>query len=51
MGANLGDIVIDGGHLYYRDDIDRVKALEPKGIHSVEAGTSGGVLGLERGTA
>jgi 6-phosphogluconate dehydrogenase len=44
-----GDIVIDGGNSYYRDDIERAKALEPKGIHYVDVGTSGGVFGLERG--
>jgi 6-phosphogluconate dehydrogenase len=44
-----GDIVIDGGNSYYRDDIDRAKALAPMGIHYVDVGTSGGVFGLERG--
>jgi 6-phosphogluconate dehydrogenase len=44
-----GDIVIDGGNSYYRDDIDRAKALKPRGIHYVDVGTSGGVYGLERG--
>jgi 6-phosphogluconate dehydrogenase len=44
-----GDIVIDGGNSYYRDDIGRAKALEPKGIHYVDVGTSGGIFGLERG--
>ncbi len=44
-----GDIVIDGGNSYYRDDIDRAKALAPDGIHYVDVGTSGGVFGLERG--
>jgi 6-phosphogluconate dehydrogenase len=44
-----GDIVIDGGNSHYRDDIDRAEALEPKGIHYVDVGTSGGVFGLERG--
>ncbi len=44
-----GDIIIDGGNSYYRDDIDRARALEPKGIHYVDVGTSGGVFGLERG--
>ncbi|MGH6903142.1 MAG: phosphogluconate dehydrogenase (NAD(+)-dependent, decarboxylating) [Geminicoccaceae bacterium] len=44
-----GDIVIDGGNSYYRDDIDRAKRLEPKGIDYVDVGTSGGVWGLERG--
>ena len=45
----LGDIVIDGGNSYYRDDIARAKQLQPKGIHYVDVGTSGGVWGLERG--
>jgi 6-phosphogluconate dehydrogenase len=45
----LGDIVIDGGNSYYRDDIDRAARLQPKGIHYVDCGTSGGVFGLERG--
>jgi 6-phosphogluconate dehydrogenase len=44
-----GDIIIDGGNSYYRDDIDRAKALEPKGIHFVDVGTSGGIFGLKRG--
>ncbi len=44
-----GDIVIDGGNSYYRDDIERAKALAPRGIHYVDVGTSGGVFGLERG--
>src|SRR5438128_4829059 len=44
-----GDILIDGGNSYYVDDIRRAKELAPKGIHYVDVGTSGGVLGLERG--
>jgi 6-phosphogluconate dehydrogenase len=44
-----GDIVIDGGNSYYRDDIRRGAELEPRGIHYVDVGTSGGVAGLERG--
>jgi 6-phosphogluconate dehydrogenase len=44
-----GDIVIDGGNSYYIDDIRRAKELQPKGVHYVDAGTSGGVWGLERG--
>ena len=44
-----GDIVIDGGNTYYRDDIDRSEQLQPKGIHYIDVGTSGGVFGLERG--
>jgi 6-phosphogluconate dehydrogenase len=44
-----GDIVIDGGNSYYRDDIDRAKQLISHDIHYVDCGTSGGVWGLERG--
>ncbi|HSS10350.1 MAG TPA: decarboxylating 6-phosphogluconate dehydrogenase [Acidimicrobiales bacterium] len=44
-----GDIVIDGGNTYYRDDVDRAQTLIAKGIHYVDVGTSGGVFGLERG--
>jgi 6-phosphogluconate dehydrogenase len=44
-----GDILIDGGNSYYIDAIRRSRELAPKGIHYVEAGTSGGVWGLERG--
>jgi 6-phosphogluconate dehydrogenase len=43
------DVLVDGGNSYYQDDIRRAKALAPKGIHYVDAGTSGGVWGLERG--
>ncbi|HUU36466.1 MAG TPA: NADP-dependent phosphogluconate dehydrogenase, partial [Vicinamibacterales bacterium] len=44
-----GDILIDGGNSYYRDDIRRAGELRKKGIHYVDVGTSGGVWGLERG--
>ena len=44
-----GDIVIDGGNSYYRDDIERGAALKEKGIHYVDVGTSGGVAGFDRG--
>ena len=44
-----GDVLIDGGNSYYRDDIDRAEQLEARGIHYVDCGTSGGVHGLERG--
>ena len=47
LGA--GDIVIDGGNSYFRDDIRRAAALAPKGVRYVDVGTSGGVWGLERG--
>ncbi len=48
-GMDAGDIIIDGGNSYYRDDIMRSKTLMQKGIHYVDCGTSGGVFGLERG--
>jgi 6-phosphogluconate dehydrogenase len=44
-----GDIVIDGGNSFYRDDIRRAHALNENGILYVDVGTSGGVWGLERG--
>jgi 6-phosphogluconate dehydrogenase len=44
-----GDTVIDGGNSYYHDDIRRSFELQPKGIHYVDVGTSGGVWGAERG--
>jgi len=43
------DVIIDGGNSHYHDDIARAKRLQPKGIHYVDMGTSGGVWGLERG--
>jgi 6-phosphogluconate dehydrogenase len=44
-----GDILVDGGNSYYVDDLRRSKELQPKRIHYVDVGTSGGVKGLERG--
>jgi len=44
-----GDIIIDGGNSYFKDDIRRAKQLRDKGIHYIDVGTSGGVWGLERG--
>ena len=44
-----GDIIIDGGNSYYRDDILRAEALKLKDIHYIDCGTSGGVFGLDRG--
>ena len=44
-----GDVIIDGGNSFYKDDIRRSKALADKGIDYVDVGTSGGVWGLERG--
>jgi 6-phosphogluconate dehydrogenase len=44
-----GDILIDGGNSYYRDDIRRAAELKAKGLHYVDVGVSGGVWGKERG--
>lgn len=44
-----GDILVDGGNSYFRDDRARAAALAPKGIRYLDCGTSGGVWGLERG--
>jgi len=44
-----GDIVIDGGNSYYRDDLRHAKMLAEHKIHMIDCGTSGGVWGLERG--
>ena len=44
-----GDIIIDGGNSYYKDDVRRATGLKAKGLHYVDVGTSGGVWGLERG--
>jgi 6-phosphogluconate dehydrogenase len=44
-----GDLIIDGGNTRYTDDIARAAALEPRGIHYMDAGTSGGIWGLKVG--
>jgi 6-phosphogluconate dehydrogenase len=46
---DAGDILIDGGNSYYRDDVRRAAVLHASGIHHIDVGTSGGVAGLERG--
>jgi 6-phosphogluconate dehydrogenase len=46
---DAGDVVIDGGNSYYRDDVRRAEALAARGLHYLDVGTSGGVFGLERG--
>ena len=46
---DAGDIVIDGGNSYYRDDLRRGTQLQARGVHYLDVGTSGGVAGLERG--
>src|SRR3989449_6322668 len=43
-----GDVVVDGGNSYYRDDIERAKRLAGRGLHYVDCGTSGGGWGPRR---
>ena len=44
-----GDIIIDGGNSYFKDDVRRSQKLKERGIHYIDVGTSGGVWGLDRG--
>lgn len=44
-----GDIIIDGGNSYFKDDVRRARELRARGLHYVDVGTSGGIWGLERG--
>jgi 6-phosphogluconate dehydrogenase len=46
---SAGDAVIDGGNTHFHDDVRRAEALKARGIHYVDAGTSGGVWGLKLG--
>lgn len=46
---DAGDLIIDGGNTFYRDDIRRAKSLRTQGLAYVDVGTSGGIAGLERG--
>jgi 6-phosphogluconate dehydrogenase len=47
--AQAGDVIIDGGNSFFKDDVRRAKECSEHGIHYVDVGTSGGVWGLERG--
>lgn len=47
--AKEGDIIVDGGNAFYKDDIHRAKSLAQKGIRYLDVGVSGGVWGLDRG--
>ena len=44
-----GDTIIDGGNSYFKDDARRADELRPRGIHYLDAGTSGGIWGLKNG--
>jgi 6-phosphogluconate dehydrogenase len=46
---SAGDVIIDGGNSHYKDDARRAGTLKAKGIFYVDAGTSGGIWGAERG--
>jgi len=46
---DAGDVIVDGGNSYYRDDIARAARLQNSGVHYVDCGTSGGVFGIDRG--
>jgi 6-phosphogluconate dehydrogenase len=46
---SLGDVIINGGNSYYRDDMAWASRLAERGIVHLDVGTSGGVWGLERG--
>lgn len=47
--VGAGDVLIDGGNAFWKDDVRRGRELAAKGIHYMDVGTSGGVHGLERG--
>ena len=47
--AEAGDVVIDGGNTFFKDDVRRSRECAKRGIHYIDVGTSGGVWGLERG--
>jgi 6-phosphogluconate dehydrogenase len=51
LGALMerGDVIIDGGNSFYKDDIRRAASLRARDIRYVDVGTSGGVWGLDRG--
>jgi 6-phosphogluconate dehydrogenase len=44
-----GDVVVDGGNSYFKDDVRRAALLRERGVHYVDVGTSGGIWGLDRG--
>jgi len=47
--ASPGDVIIDGGNSFFKDDVRRHRECAAKGVHYIDVGTSGGVWGLERG--
>ena len=47
LSAN--DVIIDGGNTNFHDDVRRAQTLAARGLHYIDAGTSGGVWGLQEG--
>ena len=47
--ARPGDVIVDGGNTFFKDDIRRYRECAEHGLHYVDVGTSGGIWGLERG--
>jgi 6-phosphogluconate dehydrogenase len=48
-GISAGDVIVDGGNSNYHESAHRSGELEQQGIGFVDAGTSGGIWGLENG--
>ena len=44
-----GDVIIDGGNSNYKDSIRRAEKMKTHGMHFIDAGTSGGIWGLQKG--
>ena len=44
-----GDVIIDGGNSNYKDSIRRAEKMKTHGMHFIDAGTSGGIWGLQNG--
>ncbi len=51
LGERLAadDVIVDGGNSHFKDDVRRARELAARGVQYVDAGTSGGVWGRERG--
>ena len=47
--ANPGDLIVDGGNSFWKDDVRRASTLARQGVHYLDVGVSGGVWGLDRG--
>ena len=44
-----GDVIVDGGNSFYKDDVRRARQLAKKGLKYIDVGTSGGIWGSQRG--